>query len=237
MLVALRQDAFAAADRDRTSATRLQASAALGGVGDWPIAMVLARSVEEPYERRAQVQRDAHYLPTAYPPLFVDQFARIGGAHAVPPELLYAVARVESFFYPAALSPQGALGLFQFTRSTFDNLERKWHVLARSGQPSAEAFLLDVDASVDLGARWFHDDLLPSVGNDLLFALAAHNAGATAALDWKSTVAAAHRGGDVEYSIEAMRAAQTRNFVRWVLTDMMIVRSARLFDNEASREQ
>jgi len=89
--------------------------------------------------------------------------------HGLSPDLIKAVAMVESGFDPRAVSPKGAKGLMQLMPAT------------------AEAYGVedpfDPNASLDAGARLLRD-LLDQFGGDLSLALAGYNAGAGAVRRW-----------------------------------------------------
>lgn len=97
---------------------------------------------------------------------YADLFQRAGAAHGVDPALLAAVARQESGFDPAAVSPAGAQGLMQLMPAT-----------AR-GLGVSDPF--DPTQAVDGGARLL-GDLISRFGSVEL-ALAAYNAGPGAVL-------------------------------------------------------
>lgn len=82
--------------------------------------------------------------------------------HGLAPELVAAVAAVESGFDPAAVSPKGAQGLMQLMPATAASLG------------VADAF--DPAANLDGGSRHLRA-LLARYGGDLEKALAAYNAG------------------------------------------------------------
>jgi soluble lytic murein transglycosylase len=205
---------------------RLAVAAAAGQrAGDWPLAMGLLIASGEPPAMRAALQRSPHYLATAYPRLFVEPLTRSAEAYRVRPALLYSVVRNESLFNPAALSPAGALGLFQFVPSTFQTLVQRHPRLLAGASLTREAFLLDPERSIDLGGLWFGRELV--YRGHLAHALMEHNIGAgvvKAWLDgWRRT-----RPDDVEYAIDTIRANETHVFVRRVLTDTVLVEAGTL---------
>ncbi|MBI4640711.1 MAG: transglycosylase SLT domain-containing protein [Candidatus Tectomicrobia bacterium] len=233
LLLALRQDALAAKDALPTPENRLQIASGVGHVaGDWPLAMSLINASEEPFEQRVTAQRDEHYLATAYPIVFERSIKQSSTARNVRPALLYGVMRQESLFYPAALSPRGALGLFQFIPATFQELNRRWKLLETSGISSREAFLLDPELSIDLGARWFKDELLSRQRNNVLLALMEHHAGYPAVREWIAYWRRLGRDNDLEYMIETIRIVTTGIFIRRVLSDMAIVEASGILDRD-----
>jgi soluble lytic murein transglycosylase len=228
--LALRQDAVVAKDASPSSANRLQIAGALGtDAQDWPIAIGLAMAAAESNKSQTLAQRDPRYLATAYPPVFREAIKRTGVAYNVRPELLYAIIRHESLFYTAALSPSGALGLFQFMPRTFNVLDNRWKLLGSSGRSSREAFLIDGDLSIDLGARYFQSEFLSRNKGNVLLALMGHNAGMPAAREWMEQLKKVGRENDIEFLVETIRFRETRVFVREVLASLAIAEAAGLF--------
>ena len=233
LLLAFRQDALAAKDSPSTSENRMQIAGTIGQIAkDWQMVMSLTIASGESYDKQMAVQRDKHYLATAYPLVFEKAIKEASTVYEVPSEILYSVMRRESLFYPTALSVSGAMGLFQFMPKTFDSLDRMWNILSNSGSDSREAFLFDPQQSIPLGARWFKDELFHNQDGNLLFALMEHNAGYPAVKEWKDSWEKSGRIQDVEYMLETARYAQTRIFVRKVLTDISIMQATGLFKNK-----
>lgn len=229
LLLALRQDAFAAKDTLASSENKLQVAGTIANfVNDWPLVMIMIFAPGEPYEKRITAQRDIRYLATAYPLVFEEYIKEMSKAYAIPPELLYSVMRRESLFYPTALSVSGAMGLFQFMPRTFNSLDKRWNLLEAGGVTSKEAFLFDPQRSIPLGARWFKEELLARQDGNLFFAIMEHNAGYPAVKAWVDNWEKTGLNKDIEYMVETGRFAQTRIFVRGVLTDMMIMEAAGL---------
>jgi len=88
----------------------------------------------------------------------VDKAAR---KYGLPPELVRAVAAVESANRPNAISPKGAIGLMQLMPST---------AKALGADPKV------IEQNVDAGARYLRD-LLIKYDQRMFHALAAYNAG------------------------------------------------------------
>ncbi len=237
VLLAVRQDARAAKDWVPDAANRLAVSTAVGyGAGDWPLAELLAMARTEPYEMLAAAQRDERFLAAAFPKVDLDLFATAARAHSVEPELLYGVARIESAFFSAALSRDRALGLFQFTESTFRQLDERWGLRKETGIDSWMEYLIAGERSADLAARWF--EVLPNPrlrrtpdgGANTLLKLFEHQKGYANLTEsdarWKSL----GRERDVEYMIETFGFAEARIFGREVMPGMVVARAAGLFE-------
>lgn len=225
LLLSFRQDALAAADSQ--SRNRPQFADAIGRFAqDWPLTILLCEWGSDREGQDTAIQQNEGFLSAAYPIVFSAAFNKAGRTYDVPPELLYGVVRRETFLYPSALSAAGGLGLFQFTPDTFAALDKRWDLLKNSGLDSYQEFLLNPDRSIDLGARWFRDELLRRNNGDLVAAVLEHIAGRSAVNEWNLRLQSLGRSGDVEYAIESVSSMDARRFMRGVLTDMAIVWSA-----------
>jgi soluble lytic murein transglycosylase-like protein len=112
---------------------------------------------------------------------------------------------------------------------TFNVLDNRWKLLASSGRPSREAFLIDGDLSIDLGARYFESEFLSRNKGNVLLALMGHNAGMPAAREWMEQLKKVGRENDIEFLVETIRFRETRVFVREVLASLAIAEAAGLF--------
>jgi soluble lytic murein transglycosylase-like protein len=221
VLVALRLDAVAGTAAPAPPEHRLAMAGTVGQrAGDWPLAMGLLIASGEPPATRAALQRSPHYLATAYPRVFVEAITRNAQTYRARPALLYSVIRNESLFNPAALSPAGALGLFQFTPPTFRAIVERHPALVAGGPATREAFLLDPARNIEMGALWFGRELV--YRNHPTHALMEHNIGAGVVKAWLEGWRRI-RPDDVEYEIDTIRANETHVFVRRVLTDAVLV--------------
>jgi soluble lytic murein transglycosylase len=166
--------------------------------------------------------------------MFTDAIIRSAATHRVRPALLYSVVRNESLFNPAALSPSGALGLFQFVPSTFRALVKRHPGLLTEGGTTREAILLNPERSIEIGALWFGRELV--FRNHPTHALMEHNIGAAVVGTWRQEWRRT-RPGDVEYEIDSVRADETHVFVRRVFTDTVLVEAGNLLSpmREAGR--
>jgi len=123
------------------------------------------------------------------------------------------------------MSPNGAIGLFQFMPSTFEILLKENDNLSLKGAHSIEAFLFDPKLSIDLGGFWFGIKLKGNQNDNLLFCIIEHHAGFEAVESWKKYWKYSGQINDIEYMVESIRFKSTKNFVRLILRDMAIVNS------------
>ncbi|MCA3277637.1 MAG: lytic transglycosylase domain-containing protein [Roseomonas sp.] len=128
----------------------------------------------------------------------------------VEPALLYALARQESNFDPAAVSPAGARGILQVMPTTAAYLANDPSFAGDGAQR-----LHNPGLSLELGQRYLHYlARSEAVGGDLIRLLAAYNAGPGNLAKWLSAVR--HRG-DALLFIEAIPFDETRSHVQRVL--------------------
>ena len=128
----------------------------------------------------------------------------------VEPALLYALARQESNFDAAAISPAGARGLMQVMPATAAYLANDPSFVGEGAER-----LHNPDLSLELGQRYMHHlARSETVGGDLIRLLAAYNAGPGNLAKWLP--ATRHRD-DALLFIEAIPFDETRTYVQRVL--------------------
>lgn len=126
------------------------------------------------------------------------------GGFRVDKALVYALARAESNFDPAAVSPAGARGLMQIMPATASYLAG-----------GAAHRLHEPGVNLDIGQRYVRYLAgLGGIGNDLIRVLASYNSGPGTFQRWAATV---RDKGDPLLFIEAIPITETRNFVPEVL--------------------
>jgi len=120
------------------------------------------------------------------------------------PYLVLALMRQESLFDPEAVSPAGATGLMQLLPATAARL---------IGTPRvAFTSLIDPAFNVDLGTTYLRT-LLDLYDGNLIFALAAYNAGEEAVERWQER----YGGLELDEFVESLSFRETRNYVKLVL--------------------
>jgi soluble lytic murein transglycosylase-like protein len=148
--------------------------------------------------------------PLAYPSLVQAAAAE----NDLSPLLLLALIRQESFFDPLAISSAGALGLTQVMPPTGQEIAA---TLNLDGFSTSD--LLQPQVSIRFGAYYLRSQLDLSGGN-LLFALAAYNAGPDNATRWSQSLPIA----DMNLFVELIDFAETRSYVKLVLENYAVYR-------------
>jgi soluble lytic murein transglycosylase len=148
----------------------------------------------------------AELLRLAYPVGWPDLVAQEAEANDLPPLLLLALVRQESFFQPDAESFAGALGLTQVIPTTAEEI---------AGQLEEDEFvtsdLLRPAVSLRFGAHYLGKQL-EFLASDIPAALAAYNGGPGNAQGWQEASL-----GDPEVFLETIAFAETRAYVELVL--------------------
>lgn len=155
-------------------------------------------------------------LPAAYFPL-----VELGAAEAaVPRELAVAIARRESEFDPAAVSPAGARGLMQLMPATAERMAR------RTGLPYAAARLTaDPAYNARLGIAYLAELRAEFGANPALLA-AAYNAGPARARAWLAEIGDPRDPGvDPVDWVEMVPFAETRTYIMRVVESLPIYRA------------
>jgi len=145
-------------------------------------------------------------LRVAYPPAFSDLVESASEGEGVPPLLLLALVRQESFYDPDAGSSAGALGLTQVIEPTGRSIA---DVLGVTDWELTDLFRPKL--SLQFGANYLSSQLTSFEGN-AYHALAAYNGGpgtASNAID--------SAGADVDLFAEDVEFEETRRYIRLVM--------------------
>lgn len=157
---------------------------------------------------------DPRVLRLIYPwplrPLIEREAAELG----LDPYLLVGLIRQESAFRPQVTSRAGARGLMQLMPTT-----ASW-LAGRLGLEWDDRFLGVADANLHLGAAHLAS-LLRQYDNDVVFALAAYNAGSTVVNRWRRAM----RNVSGARFVEGIPYAETRGFVQAVLRNEYLYRA------------
>lgn len=192
---------------DRLDRTELgQLADMVLGLGEPNFALVIAK--------RAAAR--GHILPRAYFPM---------GAPAemdlpIPSELALAIARRESEFDPAAVSPAGALGMMQLLPGTAELMA------GRTGLSYSRTRLTtDADYNTRLGAAYMAQ-LIREFGDSVILISAAYNAGPGRPRRWIQDLGDPRDPGvDPIDWIENVPFAETRSYIMRVMESLMVYRA------------
>ncbi len=153
---------------------------------------------------------DARAWRLAWPEAWPDLVRAHAGATGVEPELVWAIMRQESAFYPLAVSTSNAQGLMQVIPSTWD-----WLAELQREDP-ADSF--DVSANIRYGA-FYLNWLLNYLDGDLELAVASYNRGQ----GYISRLFAGDEvAGDKSELYRQIDAQETRNYLERVMVNYHI---------------
>ena len=175
-----------------------------------------ALSIGDPYlavligKRAAQA---GHEIMRPYYPV-VPALAEAGLPAPVP--FVLAIARRESEFNPAVVSPAGALGLMQVMPGTARDTARAL------GLEFSQSRLLDDPSHNAVIGSTFLADLLARYDNNPVLTSAAYNAGPARAAEWIERFGDPRQAEDVVYWIEAIPFTETRNYIMRVSESLAI---------------
>jgi soluble lytic murein transglycosylase len=169
-----------------------------------------------PEEKAGSVPEEL--LRLAYPLDYEELLERAESEEGVPPLVMLALIRQESFFDPLAGSMAGASGLTQVIPPTGQEIARDL------GLDFEAEKLLEPETSILFGAHYLSAQLSTFDGN-LYHALAAYNAGPGNARRWQSAAA-----GDMDLFLEEIDFAQAELYVRRVMENLSVYRY--LYDGE-----
>ena len=144
-----------------------------------------------------------------YPLPYMDKVYKYSCDFGVDPFLILAIIRQESLFNPHSLSPVGAMGLFQLMPAT------AVQILQEEGSPDLkEGQLYDEDVSIYIGTKYIKK-LLEKYDNNLVFTIAAYNAGEHKIKEWSSRFA----DREIDEFIESIPYPETKNYVKKVIAN------------------
>lgn len=140
---------------------------------------------------------------------------------AVEPALVFAIARQESIFNPAAVSSAGARGLMQLmpatARRTARNVGVAYRRSALTGEPTYNAML----GSAHLG------ELVAAFDGSYIMTIAGYNAGPSRVRQWVEAFGDPRKASiDPIDWIERIPFTETRNYVQRVLENLQVYRAA-----------
>jgi len=139
-----------------------------------------------------------------YPLVYSDLVSRDTTANGLSEGLIYALIRAESGFSPAIKSPAGAIGLMQLMPSTAKATAHE------KGTFDPQRLTLP-DYNIKLGTRHFRD-LMKDYNGDVIYSIAAYNAGAAAVGRWLKN----SKGLKMDEFVESIPYQETRDYVKKV---------------------
>jgi soluble lytic murein transglycosylase len=153
------------------------------------------------------VKWDKASLPlwtAGYPRVYSDLVARDTSANGLSEGLIYGLIRAESGFSPAIKSPAGAIGLMQLMPTTAK-------ATAREKGAFDPQRLTVPEYNIKLGTRHFAD-LMKDYNGDVVYSIAAYNAGAAAVDRWRKNM----KGLKMDEFVESIPYQETRDYVKKV---------------------
>jgi len=156
-----------------------------------------------------------------FPQPFLEGAKQESLRHRLDPHMVLALMRQESAFNPRITSTAKAIGLMQLLPSTAVEVARS----VDADSPTHED-LKQPPINIRLGVKYL-DQLMKRFGDNIIYALAAYNAGPQKVKSWT-----AQRNGlkPLEF-IESIPFIETRNYVKSVLRNYVIYKS--LYENKS----
>ncbi|OAS21080.1 lytic transglycosylase [Paenibacillus oryzisoli] len=142
-----------------------------------------------------------------YPIYYQQEIKQSAAKHNIDPFLIAAIIRVETNYKYHLESSKGAVGLMQLMPDTAD-----WIAQSSNLGPHTQEDLLRVDINIYLGA-WYLNWLIKHYNGNLIYAIAAYNAGQGNVNKWKNS----HVWDGSEDNIRDIPFGETRHYVQRVL--------------------
>ena len=152
------------------------------------------------------------HLDIRFPLAYEEQVLDAAKSTALPPELIFAVARQESAMSEAAKSSAGARGLMQLMPATARQTAKKHGIRHKTED------LYSPEHNISLGSRYL-DELLDQFNGNRILATAAYNAGPHRVNRWIKNTGAML---PFDVWIETIPFKETRGYVQNVLTFSVI---------------
>lgn len=127
----------------------------------------------------------------------------------LPPDLVWAVMRIESAFDEEVVSPARAVGLMQLMPETARA------VASGANMPHEEGWLVHADHNITLGALYLRE-LLEKLGGNIALASGAYNGGPDAIARWQAKA----KGESLDVFVETIPFLETRGYVVKVMGNL-----------------
>ena len=153
------------------------------------------------------VKWDTASLPlwtAGYPLVYNIPVSQYTAANGLSEGLIYGLIRAESGFSPAIKSPAGAIGLMQLMPATAKATARE------NGAFNPQKLVIP-DYNIKLGTKHFRD-LMKVYDGDVVYSIAAYNAGAAAVDRWRKGL----KGLKKDEFVESIPYQETRDYVKKV---------------------
>lgn len=146
-------------------------------------------------------------LEILYPKPFLKELSTALKKDLLDPIVVLSLIRQESVFNPLARSPVGARGLMQLMPTTARRLRRSVR----------DKHLVNPKINIDLGTQYFKG-LVKRYDGNLVYVLAAYNAGEGRVERWKGTLF--DSDAPILKNIEAIPFLETRNYVKLIFRNI-----------------
>ncbi len=175
---------------------------------------------------RKEVIFNRQLLEILYPRPYLAVLSKALKGQGLDPVVVLALIRQESVFNPEARSPVGARGLMQLMPTTARRFRRSVR----------DRHLVNPEINIDIGTKYFKN-LLKRYDGNLVYVLAAYNAGESRVERWRSMYF--DTDATILKNIESIPFLETRNYVKLIFRNiffykLLIEREANLADTRES---
>jgi len=160
----------------------------------------------EAFEKN-EVKFNRTLVEILYPQPYYDELKKSLSKDSIDPLIVLSLIRQESVFNPLARSPVGARGLMQLMPATARRLKRYLNV----------SQLNNPKINIEIGTKYFKN-LLKRYENNLVYVLAAYNAGESRVQKWKNLYWTKDQG--ILHQIEEIPFLETRNYVKLIFRNI-----------------
>jgi len=156
---------------------------------------------------KKEVLFNRHLLETLYPKPYLELLTKTIKKQNFDPIIVLSLIRQESVFNPEARSPVGARGLMQLMPRT----------ARRYKKSVGDKQLVNPELNIELGTKYF-TTLMKRYDGNLVYVLAAYNAGEARVERWKSQYFDSEQS--ILKNIEAIPFLETRNYVKLIFRNI-----------------